>query len=219
MTVQYLKHYYVSAIDNSIILTDTNNVQGGKMHPAVENLHVEMQLQDENGIDYCLSTAEPDLEIDVAGVTVLTEEEWKAELENAFNNIKQNQIKAIYLEYKDKFENLPDEFYHPYEMLYSNYIKRVEAATLNSDMTIEQAKNSAPTIAIEAEKRGIGIFILAQKILDHAYQFDNAQANLLASRGQKVDKINAIVCDTTSIEAIKNSIALLTARPEEMQQL
>jgi hypothetical protein len=211
----FIKHYYVSAENPNIVLYDVNSIKGGKTHPNIQGLHVEIQTQDENSIDYCLSVVPNESDTNLAGVEVLNEEQWKNEWEIIFNRIKQKVIKDIYIEYKSKFANLPDEYYHPYEMLYSNYIKRVEAASINSQMSYEEAKILAPTIAIEADERGINIFILAQKILTHASQFDIDQATLLAERGIKVDVIDSIVCDNTSVETIKASISQLFTENNE----
>lgn len=206
---QYLKHYYVSYLTPTYVLTDSNSIPGGKTHPAVVGLDVQIQLPDSNGIDYCLSLAPSDSDTQVAGVTTLTETEWKSEWETAFEMIKQNRIKIVYEEYKTKFAALPDSYYHPYEMLYGSYIKRVEAAAIQEGMTLDQAKLVAPTIAVEAELRGTDIFVLAGKILAHARQFDDAQARLLAERGASVDRIAAVVCDNTSLDTIRSSINTL----------
>ena len=136
---QYLKHYYVSAKTPSIVLSETNDIEGGKMHPNVIGLDVQMQLQTENGIDYCLSVAPDDSDASAAGIQSLTEAEWKSEWVTVFQLTKSAMVRDVYLQYKTLFEQLPDEYYHPYEMLYSNYIKRVEASKVDANMTEEQA--------------------------------------------------------------------------------
>lgn len=212
--VQYLRHYYVSAKDSSIVLNATNEISGGKMHPNVIGLDVQLQLQDSYGVDYCLSTAPDNSDISLAGVQSLTETQWKEEWETAFILLKSSAIQAIYLQYKDMFAQLPDDYYHPYEMLYSNYIKRVEASAVTENMTEEQAASVAPVLTKEAASRGVSTYGLAAKVLAHAEMFDTAQANLLAERGRKVDRITAVVLDTTSVDSIKESIAGLTVTQE-----
>ena len=210
---QYLKHYYIGYIYPHPVLEDTNQAPGGKIHPPIVGLDVLIQLQNDRGIDYCLSTAPDSSETAVSGVTRLSEQEWKAEWELAFDRLKQDRIKSVYVAYKSLFEALPNEYYHPYEMLYSSYIKRVEAAAVKEGMTVSEAKLAAPTIAIECEARGLDIFTLASRILAHAEQFDRAQAELLAQRGREVDEISAIVCDTASVDTIRASIYSLFPQP------
>jgi hypothetical protein len=206
---QYLKHRYVDAIDSSIVLTDTNTTRTGKTHPAVIGLNIEYQIRDANGIDYCLSTAPTDSNTDVLGVEVLDAEQWKNEWLDIFNSVKQTSIKNIYEMYKDKFASLPDSYYHPYEMLYSSFIKKTEAMALNSSMTLEQSNEVAPVLSKEASLRGIDVFYLAEKVLAHSTIFDNSQAELLAQRGKDVDTIYIIECDATSVETIRESILRL----------
>jgi hypothetical protein len=215
MTVQYLKHYYVSYENKTIALTDTNTVAGGKMHPEIDGLDVQIQLSDSNNIDYCLSVAPVESSvIDIAGVTVLSEVEWKNEWEYGFHSIRDRMIGSIYLSYKERFASLPDDYYHPYEMLYSNYIKRVEAGLITAEMTEAEAALVAPVLAIEASERGIDVRLLASKVLSHAAVFDGAQARLLAERGKEVDILSEKVCDTTSVETIRESINSLYVMPE-----
>ena len=215
MTVQYLKHYYVSYEDKSVVLNNTNTVAGGKIHPEVVGLDVQIQLSDSNNIDYCLSVAPVESSvIDIAGVTVLSEVEWKTEWEYGFYNTKNKMIESIYLSYKERFASLPDDYYHPYEMLYSNYIKRVEAGLITAEMTEAESALVAPVLAIEASERGIDVRVLASKVLSHAGVFDEAQARLLAERGKEVDILSQKVCDTTSVESIRQSINLLYTMPE-----
>ena len=215
MTVQYLKHYYVSYEDKSVVLNNTNTVTGGKIHPEVVGLDVQIQLSDSNNIDYCLSVAPVESSvIDIAGVTVLNEVEWKTEWEYGFYNTKNKMIENIYLSYKERFASLPDNYYHPYEMLYSNYIKRVEAGLITAEMTEAEAALVAPVLAIEASERGIDVRVLASKVLSHASVFDEAQARLLAERGKEVDILSQKVCDTTSVETIRESINSLNTIPE-----
>jgi len=206
---QYLKHRYVDAIDSSIVLTDRNATQKGKTHPAVLGLNVEYQIQDTNGIDYCLSTAPIDSDTNVLGVEVLNSEQWKNEWLDIFKLAKQTSIKNIYEMYKEKFASLPDSYYHPYEMLYSSFIKRTEAMALNSSMTLEQSNVAAPVLSKEALLRGMSVFHLAEKVLEHSSIFDNNQAELLAQRGKDVDVIHIIECDATSVETIRESILRL----------
>jgi hypothetical protein len=214
MTVQYLKHYYVSYQDKNIVLSDTNDIAGGKTHPAIVGLDVIMQLADANGIDYCLSITTEQTYTDVPGVTLLSEDEWKTEWEQAFYSIKNKLIENVYLEYKQKFENLPDKFYHPYEMLYSNYIKRVEASLITTDMNSAEAALVAPVLALESSERGIDIKSLASKVLAHASIFDETQARLLAARGKEVDIISSKVCNVASVDSIRESIDSLLNIPE-----
>jgi hypothetical protein len=211
MTEQLLlKHYYVSYDDLTDVLTETNTGRGGKTHPSVEGLHIEIQTTTDKGIDYCLSTAPSTSDVDIPGVEVLTEEQWVAEWIAVFETTKQNRVKQTYVDYKIKFEELPDEFYHPYEMLYSSYIKRTEAAQLNDQMTDAELQEKAPVIYKEATERGISVLELANRILLHASVFDEAQASLLAERGKEIDTISTIECDTTSLDTIKESIDRLS---------
>lgn len=213
---QYLRHYYVSARDPSFVLNGTNEITGGKMHPNVAGLDIQIQLQDSSGIDYCLSTAPDNSDISLAGVQALTEAQWKEEWEAAFLLVKSSVIQSIYLQYKDMFDQLPDAYYHPYEMLYSNYIKRAEASGVMGNMTEEQAASVAPVLAKEAASRGVSTYELATKVLAHAEMFDTAQASLLAERGKKVDLITAVVLDTTSVDTIKESIANLSMQQDDL---
>lgn len=206
----FLKHYYVSYDDPTDVLTETNTGRGGKTHPAVEGLHIQIQTTTETGIDYCLSTAPSTSTVDIPGVELLTEEQWITEWIVVFETTKQNRIKQTYADYKTKFEGLPDDFYHPYEMLYSSYIKRAEAAQLNDQMSDAELQEKAPVIYKEATERGISVLELANRILLHASVFDEAQAILLAERGKQIDTISAIECDTTSLETIKESINKLS---------
>lgn len=205
--VEYVKHYFVDMDDPSIVLDTIPNGVHGKIHPQIPGLDVQIMRTNEYGADYFFSTVPDGTDITpFPSVSSITLQQYTDEWITQFNISKSDLIKAVYLEYKRKYDDIVDFYYNPNELLYGAAVKRTEAFAVQDSMTEQEAMSVAPTLSIEALIRGISVKVLAQKVRNHALSFEDTQAKLVGERGKIVDELSAFMCDTTNVDTIKKSI-------------
>jgi len=215
---QYLKHYYVQAIDRTTYITNTNNPTTGKTQPSIEGLDVKFWLSDEKGIEYCLSICPDETVVDTVtgihpldgGIWVLSYEDWAADFAAAFARMKASRITELYSNVVNIRQTEIKNWSNSTEQALFT-AKYTEALLARAAADDSAADTAAPLLALEAQERTITTKELAEKVITNYTTFTTRESQILGIRGRIADQISALSVNSESVETLIETLNSLFA--------
>lgn len=210
--MKYIKHYYVDPVTNVPFSENSGMGPNGKVHPNIPTLDVHFWTSIGNGVDVCYSTVTGNVNFaEFPGVTEVTEEVWKDELEVDFNKQKEARKNQVFGIVQNIKAEVIDKWWHHSEIAAAMSIKITEQNAAFNAESEEVARVVAPFLTIEADARKTTVKDLAARVLANYNNLIAGEALLSGHRGFICDQIAALVFDRSDIDSIKASFASLSS--------